>query len=151
MGVSDIKRIVEVAGAQEVALSGWDAEPFVCRLRKPTVFGMAISGVVPNPLMPVVDRMFRLDKNLNDALKKIPMADSVKVMVGIAKVALVEPTYKQLEDAGVSLTDTQIMEIYSYVLGGAAGLERFHGELRGRPGGNGDQAERSAEQPAALG
>ena len=59
----------------------------------------------------------------------------------IAGRALAEPTLRELEAAGVSLTDQQYMEIYAYVIGGARHLERFR-----RIGGGGDG---QPEQPDA--
>lgn len=43
----------------------------------------------------------------------------------IAKAALVSPSYSEIEEAGITLTDMQLQEIYSFATGGVKELENF--------------------------
>jgi len=134
--ITDFEQIKARYGVQEYALPGWEHETdFVVRLRRPSLIGMtAAVGFVPNPLMSVVADMFT---PTTKKLDKIDKAQQSKAIQAMAKYALVEPTYDQLTEAGVELTDEQYNAIYSFALGGAPALDRFRRMLGLEPRGNG--------------
>ena len=131
--VADIRSL----GAEDVVeLSGWDERPFVCRLRRVSLYEMIGSGCVPNPLIPVVRDLFMgmskaLEKNLSDA-------EDVKAFLTIAKCSMLEPSYQELQEVGIQLTDQQVLEIFFYATRGPRSLAAFRG---GKSGGNMDDGE----------
>ena len=52
------------------------------------------------------------------------------VLKEICRASLIEPTYEEFEDAGIRLTDDQMMAIFSYSQKGVKALESF----RQKPG-----------------
>jgi len=147
MATTSIDKIKLFAGTQEVELPGWeDGEPFVCKLRRPTLYAMMAEGGIPNPLLPVVAELF----SGNPArIAQLPTGEMVQGVMKIAKMALVEPSAKSLEAAGVYLTDLQVNEIYAFVIGGAAGLDRFRAGIRRAIGGDDGKPQGDAEPIAA--
>lgn len=143
MAVTDVKRLGRKLVELEYHLPGWvPGEDFVCRLRRPTLTGMtAAVGFVPNPLMPVVASLFLPTGKKIDA---IPQDQQSKAMQAMARYALVEPTFDEITEAGLELTDQQYAAIYAFALGGAAALDRFRGIAGGQPGGDGADLQHAA-------
>ena len=48
LGLFNLKKIAE---GQEVELIGWGEEPFVCKLKRPSMLGLVANGDIPNPLL----------------------------------------------------------------------------------------------------
>lgn len=143
MPITSIDAIRAANGAVEVELSGWDEQPFVCKLRRPRLYEMAAAGEIPNPLLPVVEELFMRN---TAALAKRDVADQSKALLALAGLALVEPALEDIHAAGARLTDDQILEIYTFVLGGAASLAGFRANARGAAGGNVEAAGRKGKR-----
>ena len=123
MEITKIADIRSLGAEDVVELSGWDETPFVCRLRRVSLYEMIGSGCVPNPLIPVVRDLFMgmskaLEKDLTDA-------DDVKAFLTIARCAMMEPSYQELQEAGIQLTDRQVLEIFFYATRGPRSLAAF--------------------------
>ena len=144
--VIDLAAVAAKHGVQEIVLPGWDAaEPFVCKARRPSVFNMASTGHIPNPLMGAVQKMF---SGAAREVEAVPLDQQAKVMIQLAKYALVEPAYDEIEAAGLTLTDEQLMNIYAFALGGARVLEPFRALLRSGAGEHGADVQGNAQQSA---
>ncbi len=132
MSVTSIEQFKKYAGGSEVELPGFvSGENITVRLRRPSIMAMMADGI-PNPLLGVAAEVF------NGGLRSASQsADGLKstgeLMQVYARAALVEPTYEQLEQAGVQLTDDQLTAIYSYVLTGVDRLKRFREIQRDQP------------------
>ncbi len=133
-GIEDMKKS---GGPKEVEISGWDNDSITVKLRRPSMYEMAAAGRIPNPLLPVADALFMLN---GTGIERTKLDDLASMMELIAKSALVEPTYQEICEAGLSLTDVQFNEIYSFVVGGAATLAAFRHRLRAALGGHGGGA-----------
>jgi len=141
--IDDIKTKLDV----EVELSGWtDDEPFRCVLRRPSMHQMVAAGIVPNPLIPTVERLFTA--TVPKELTPDERQQESEALIAIARATLREPSMAQLEEAGIQLTDNQILEIYAFAITGAKGLSSFRRGTRGGAGGDG-QAHGSAAKRAA--
>ncbi len=127
----NIQEAIKAAGPREVELSGWDGGTVTMKLRRPSLVEMIVGDYIPNPLLATVGKLFRANAA---ELAQVNQVEQSKALHCIAGRALVEPTLEELEAAGVSLTDDQYMEIYAYVIGGAAHLERFRRIIGGRTG-----------------
>lgn len=90
-------------------------------LKRPSIMGLASSGKIPNELMSVLSDLFVGKKSEND----IDLKQMNDIYVAVAKESLASPTYEELEQNGIMLTDTQLAEIYQYVSGGVKALENF--------------------------
>ena len=143
MATTDIKALGRAMADQEYHLPGWEpGTEFICRLRRPTLAGMlTATGFVPNPLMPVVADLFMPTAKKIDA---IPLDQQNKALVAIARYALLEPTFDQIAESGLELTDQQYSAIYAYALGGTAGLGNFRRLTGGKPHGDVSGVQHSA-------
>jgi len=138
LAITPLDEIRAANAAQEVELSGWEpGRPFVCRMRRPRLFEMAAAGEIPNPLLPVVEELFMQNAA---ALSKRNVADQSRALLALAEMALVEPTVEEIHGAGAALTDDQLLEIYAFILGGAAALAGFRAAARRAAGRNGKAA-----------
>ena len=134
MATTSLEAIRAANAAEEIALSGWTpGTEFVCRVRRPRLYELAAAGEIPNPLLPIVEELFMRN---TAALQKRDISDQSKALLALAGLALVEPTAAEIHDVGAVLTDDQLLEIYTYVLGGAAALAGFRAQQGSNAGGN---------------
>ncbi len=129
--VTSIEAMKLNGGPREVTLSGWDGEEITVVLKRPSLFNMAAGGQIPNPLLPAAEALFMMN---GSAIAKSSLSDTAKVMTEIARAALVSPAWDEITGAGLILTDTQLSEIYAYVIGGAKRLETFRDKMRDSAG-----------------
>ena len=104
-----------------------EGQPFVARVTRPSLMVLVKTGKIPNQLMSTVTKLFDGD----DATDLITeggnaMADMYSIMEIICEASLLQPTYKEIKDAGMSLTDEQMSAIFSYAQTGATALQPFH-------------------------
>ena len=136
--VTSIKDMVRTGGPQEVAISGWAGETITVKLQRPSLYAMAKGGRIPNPLLPVAESLFMMN---GSKIQKLEIDDMAGMMDLIAREALAEPTYDEIREAGLELTDTQYNEIYAFTIGGAAALAAFRRNVRSVAGGYGTDNE----------
>lgn len=113
--ISDIKTTAEVI------LPGWNGEPFACVLRRPSILSLAARGALTNPLMKVARKLFYSGVSTENG----DLADEGRVLTEIAKAALVHPTFDELAEHGIELTDEQLITIFQYTQSGPKALARF--------------------------
>lgn len=122
--VTTIDEIRQRTAEQVQELPGFgDGEPFVAKLRRVSLLDMAKSGDIPNELLGTVSELYN-----KGATGVKGLADVAKSYHFIAEKSLVEPSYQELTDAGLTLTDSQLLGIYLYSVGGAAALKTFRGQ-----------------------
>lgn len=122
MAVTSIEDLKKIAEGQEVELIGWGEEPFVCKLKRPSMLGLVENGAIPNPLLNAAYILFNGAKSTKDVIN---MKDQKELLTIMAKAAMVEPTYNDLEKIGLELTDSQLLEIYNYTQIGIKALTSF--------------------------
>lgn len=120
--VTDLKKYAQ---GTEVELPGFVAEePFFVKLRRPSMLSLASSGKLPNALLGTASELFR--KGVADPIKD---GDTFKNMADtllhVAKISLVSPSWEEIEEAGLSLTDAQLLCIYEFLQSGVKSLNRF--------------------------
>lgn len=128
--VTSIDELKKVAMGELVELPPFaEGTSFVVRLRKPSMLALAKSGRIPNSLMSSAQELFdgakKGSKEINKQENFAKMYDICKTM---AEAAMVEPTYKELIDAGIELTDAQLLTIFNYTQTGAKNLDSFRKE-----------------------
>ena len=122
MALTSIEKLKKIAQGQEVELQGWDEEPFVCVLKRPSLLGLVENGDIPNPLLHAAYILFNGSNNPKDQVNLKEMNDLYRI---IAKAAMVNPTYDQVVEAGLELTDMQLLEIYRFTQLGVKSLISF--------------------------
>lgn len=122
MNVTSIEQLKNIAKGQVVEILGWGEEPFICRLKRPSLLGLVASGKVPNPLLNAAYILFNGPQTGKDV---ISLNEKHELLTIIAKESLVEPTYDQLQEIGLELTDTQLTQIWNYSQVGVNALVSF--------------------------
>lgn len=126
--VTSISQLNEYAKGQLVELPSFgEGQPFFARLRRPSMLALAKSGKIPNSLLATANRMF--DSSL-DTKNENMLKDFYLVIETILEAAFVEPTYQEIKDAGVQLSDDQLIFVFNYTQQGVRVLDQFrsHGK-----------------------
>lgn len=121
--VTDAKVLNSYAKGHVVKLPSFsENEPFVAKVRRPSLLALTKSGKIPNSLLSTASELFNgsLDNDNENVL-----SDIYDICYIMADAALVEPTLKEIEDTGLELTDEQLMAIFNYTQTGVKALENF--------------------------
>lgn len=102
-----------------------EGQPFVARLKRPSMLVLAKSGKIPNTLMSTATALFNGDNSKLDSDNENLMSDMYDVCRIICEASLVQPTLAEIESVGLSLSDDQVMAIFNYAQIGAKALESF--------------------------
>ena len=122
MAVTSLEKLKSLSEGQEVELPGWDDEPFICKLKRPSLLGLVEGGQIPNPLLNAAYILFNGAKSQKDVLN---MKEQKEILDIVARAAMVEPTYQQIKDIGLELTDLQLLDIYNFTQLGVRSLISF--------------------------
>lgn len=122
--ITSFEDLQSYAQGQVVTLPPFaEGQPFVARLRRPSMMALVKSGKIPNTLLQTANSLF-LKSSVDD--KDDGALDSLwGVLDTLCEAALLEPTYAQVKEAGLSLTDDQMMFIFNYTQQGVKALESF--------------------------
>lgn len=129
MSVSTISQIRDSAVGVEVDVPGFTPDnTLTFKLKRPSLLEMSANGKIPNPLMATAAKLFKdgAVKTINDTKEDGSNFKGLsETMHCIVKEALVEPTYEDLQNNGIELTDVQMLYIYNYVVDGVNQLRGF--------------------------
>lgn len=118
--VTSLEYIKKIAEGNEVEITGWEeGVPFVCKLKRVSLFGLVSEGAIPNPLLTPVMALFDGKK---EDVKNISAKEMADIMEIFCKHTLVEPKYEEVREY---LTDIQRSEIFNYSQGGLKMIESF--------------------------
>lgn len=102
-----------------------EGQPFVARVRRPSMLVLAKQGKIPNTLLSSANELFTKGGGGLDNDDSNMLADIYGIIEIICEAALKEPTYQQIKDAGLELSDDQLMAIFNYTQSGVKALESF--------------------------
>lgn len=103
-----------------------EGQPLVARVKRPSMLKLAASGKIPNRLLTTAGKLFTgTSADIAAQDNKQLLHDMYDVCMVMASATLVEPTVEQIEEAGLSLTDEQLMAIFNYTQTGVKALENF--------------------------
>ena len=107
---------------QIIQISDFSGEgTFNVEVRRPSLLTLATSGNIPNELIGDVNDLFFGKKEEKD----IEMVKLKEIYDGIVKATLVSPTFEELKENDIQLTEVQVGELYKYVVGGVKELKYF--------------------------
>lgn len=128
--VVSIDELKKFANGEVVELPGFTNGETICvRLRRPSLLQMVKAGKVPNELLTDANKLFSkgaggvVNSQINDPDTLTKMLDLLEV---VCEAAFVEPTYAEFKDAGIELTDSQLLAVFDYTQNGVANLKNFH-------------------------
>lgn len=127
--ITSIEQLSNYHAGQVVELPPFgEGQPFVARLRRPSMMSLAKKGQIPNELLNSANSLFErgpqglMQKGKLDDDTMTKLFDIIDV---ICEASFVEPTYKQLKEANIELTDDQYMFIFNYTQNGVHALDSF--------------------------
>lgn len=126
--VTKIEDLLKIKDGELVELPNFSNDvPFVARLKRPSMLAMIKTGKIPNDLLDEANGLFTNGavKTINNSIDREVMVKMFELFEVICEEALVEPSYKDLKGAGISLTDEQQIAIFSYTQSGVKALEPF--------------------------
>lgn len=124
---TSIQDLVSYSQGQIVKLPDFsEGQPFYARLRRPSMLSLMSNGKIPNSLVITANRLFN-GKGMDDRNEN-SMSEVLQLLEVICESAFVEPSYKELKEAGVHLTDQQYMTVFNYTQEGVKALEPFRRE-----------------------
>lgn len=132
LNVDDIKKSIE--SGYEVEITGFraDEDPedsFPCVLKKIDILAWLINGKVPNELTAAVEDLFNLSKAKKKTVEEYNDIDQIregyKLNEWIARESMVEPKFDDLKDAGIFLSQQQLLDIYVFQMNGVNALKQF--------------------------
>ena len=126
--VTSLEQLKQYANGIIVRLPDFaEGQPFVARLKRPSILGMAKQGKIPNSLLVKTNELFVQSGSL-DTEENSMMQEIYDVIDLIASETFVEPTYDEIKSTGIELTDEQMMFIFNYSQQGVKALESFRTE-----------------------
>lgn len=124
--VTTFEQLKTYANGQIVELPDFaEGMPFVARLRRPSMLYLAKTGQIPNSLLGKAAQLFNGGGAALDADDGNMLGDISEITDTVVKAALVSPTFEEIEQAGLHLSDDQVMAIFNYTQGGIKALESF--------------------------
>lgn len=124
--VTDVIDLRSYANGQIVELPSFaEGMPFVARLRRPSMLFLAKTGQIPNTLLAKAGQLFNGGGSSLDSDDMNMLSDVYDIAMVVVKASLVSPTIDDIENAGLELSDDQIMAIFNYTQGGIKALEQF--------------------------
>lgn len=107
-----------------------EGQPFVARIGRPSMLVLAKEGKIPNELLNTANNLFVNGKP--DIHRNMDVLESVyDLMEVFCEACFLEPTYKEIKDAGIQLTDEQLMFVFNYAQTGVKALEPFRQQSQG--------------------
>lgn len=126
--VTSLEQLKQYANGNIVRLPDFaDGQPFIAKLKRPSILGMAKQGKIPNSLLVKTNELFVQSGSL-DTEENSMMQEIYDVIDLIASETFVEPTYDEIKSTGIELTDEQMMFIFNYSQQGVKALESFRTE-----------------------
>lgn len=128
--VTSFEQLQTYAMGQVVELPSFaEGMPFVARITRPSMIQMIRDGKFSNNLLVSANELFVNSEAVANAVTdKEKMNEFYDVLFSIVKESLLQPTYDEVKNAGLNLTDQQVMFIFNYVQHGVDSLASFRQE-----------------------
>lgn len=129
MKVTSVTDLQSYANGTVVRLPDFgDGQPFVARMRRPSMLVLAKSGKIPNTLLNAASELFAKGGSGLDTDNDNMLGDMYDICHIICESALIAPTMEEIEGAGMNLSDDQLMAIFNYTQTGVKALQSFRKE-----------------------
>lgn len=141
MEITSLDQLAKYSQGQIVQFPDFgEGQPFVARIKRPSMLALAKTGKIPNSLLNTANGLF-VGKGINER-NQSALKELFQILDVICEDCFLEPTYKEMKNIGLELTDEQLMFLFNYVQRGVKALENF----REQPGDN-ESTGNGAEVP----
>lgn len=105
-----------------------EGQELIVRVRRPSMLGLVKSGKIPNSLLNTANSLFTEGTMGLDEDNENMMSNVFEIIEALCEECFIEPTNAQLKEAGIKLTDEQMMFLFSYTQQGVNNLTPIHQE-----------------------
>jgi hypothetical protein len=127
--VTSLADLIKYKDGQVVELPPFgEGQPFVARLCRPSLMSLVKSGKIPNSLMKQATTLFAKGGQSLTGMNGNTLGEMLDIMDVIVEAAMIEPTYSELKENDIKLSDDQIMAIFTYTQQGVDYVKRFRTE-----------------------
>lgn len=127
--VTSLADLIKYKDGQVVELPPFgEGQPFIARLRRPSLMSLVKSGKIPNSLMKQATALFAKGGQSLAGINGNTLGEMLDIMDVIVEAAMIEPTYSELKENDIKLSDDQIMAIFTYTQQGVDYVKRFRTE-----------------------
>lgn len=124
--VTSISELIKYKDGQIVELPPFaEGQPFVARLRRPSLMGLVKAGKIPNSLMKQATALFAKGNQSLSGMNANTLSDMLDIIDIIVDEAMIEPKYSELKENGIRLGDDQLLAIFTYTQQGVDYLKQF--------------------------
>ena len=109
MAVTSLENLKKLSEGQEVELPGWDEEPFICKLKRPSLLGLVEGGQIPNPLLNAAYILFNGAKTQKDVLNLKDQKEILDILLTIKEQTTVLFSTHVLSDVERICTDVAFL------------------------------------------
>lgn len=115
MNVTSIEQLKEYKKGTLVELPPFaPGQPFIAKIKRPSMMKLAFNGTIPNKLLVKANELFVNGNNVLHTEDETLLPSLMQILEGFAMSMFVEPSYNELKEAGIELTDEQLMFLYNY-------------------------------------
>ena len=101
-----------------------EGKPFIAKLRRPSLMALAKNGKIPNGLLETANSLF-FSGVKESTLDMDSLSNMFELMEVVASACFIEPSWEEIQESGVQLTDEQLMAVYQYSQKGINALKPF--------------------------
>lgn len=124
--VTTIDQLKMMAGGEIVKMPPFiEGQDFYAKLRRPSILKLVQSGKIPNSLLRTANMMFSGEVEGELDRDDEFMGDMFDLIDVLADSVFVEPSWSDMKQAGIELTDEQYMFIFNYTQKGVQAIEPF--------------------------
>ena len=132
MAYNEVLRVTTISDLQSYAAGTTvrfpdfaEGQPFVARVRRPSMLILAKQGKIPNSLLNTAGDLFSKGGSGLDSDNKDMLKDMYDICHVVCESALIQPTLAEIEGSGIELSDDQIQAIFNYTQTGVKALNSF--------------------------
>ena len=126
MKVTNIQDLQKYKGGQMVELPPFaEGQPFVAMMKRPSMLALAKENKIPNSLLISANELFAQGGNGFKVENEQALKEVFEVIDVLCEASFIEPTYAEIVESGLTLTDEQYMFIFNYTQVGVKALEEF--------------------------
>lgn len=128
--VTSLAELQTYAKGQVVRLPDFaEGQPFVARLMRPSMLVLVKEGKIPNQLLTTANKLF-VEGSVDNTQDEHLMDSIFGVLETFCKASFLEPTYDEIKNSGMELTDEQLIFVFNYAQSGVKALDSFRGESK---------------------
>lgn len=106
--------------------------PFVARLKRPSMLALVKSGKIPNELLKTANDLFMGRSNKSSGGSNTnELKEMFTIFDALCEASFIEPTWEEIKESGMELTDDQYTFIFNYSQQGVKALKSFRSQSTG--------------------